>query len=333
MSYSRTFHGSVSLTVHYSYPASEHGGSDSKTVTEPVTITVVVDDEPFIRSAAICTDSIDSVASRLTDAANRNESAKIASAEKISSSVIKGFYSYTKADFSQKMIELENTVSAEGPKLLTYFEQLKSIKERMESDFNMIKRRYTDIFSSLDDELYREVYRLYSPCFELIDDCFSKLIISSSISSLSRILGYNELTVTENALLLSYLKLKLRTVMRTLSRISENIKHLDAVLSSVCEKKEIQSEVTTYVPVVLFQREMLTGGNSEIITYAPQLASDEAERKIRETMPQFISSLSVKTHDSNLVEMKFREMLGSVTDAEKRKKMVALFEANRGGLK
>ena len=44
MSYSRTFHGSVSLTVHYSYPASEHGGSDSKTVTEPVTITVVVDD-------------------------------------------------------------------------------------------------------------------------------------------------------------------------------------------------------------------------------------------------------------------------------------------------
>lgn len=331
MSYSRTFHGSVSLSVHYSYPPSEHGGNGSKTVTEPITITVVVDDAPFIRSAAVCTESIDDVASSLIEAANRNESAKITTAEKISSSVTNGFYNYTKADFSQKMVELENEVSAAGPKLLTYFDQLKSIKERMENDFNMIKKRYVDIFSSLDDELYREVNRLYSPCFDLIDDCFNKLIVSSSLLSLSEVLGYNELTVTENALLLSFLKLKLSGVMKLLSRIAENIKHLDSVISAVCEKKNANDTITLYVPAIFFQREMLTGGNSEIVTYAPSIASDEAQKKIRESVQLSASSFQAKPREMDLVEMKFQEMMAGMESAEKRKKMMALWQSYKGG--
>ena len=321
MSYTLTFHENLHLRASYSYPSSEHGGTGSVSINEPITITVVVDDVPFINSSNRCSVSLNDVSSKLLDAAQREESAKIAAAEKISNSIIGGFFGYAKADFSQTMVELENIVAAEGPKIISYLEQLKAIKDRMENDFSMLKKRYGDIFSSLDDELYREIHRLYGPCFDLIDNCFSKLIVSSSLDSLSEVFGYSELTITENALLLSFLKSKLRNTLESLSEICMKIRQLDKTLKITCNGKSIEKEETSYVPVVLFERKSLDEGKNEVTCFS---SSEKLSASVAEHSDEVDSK-----EKPELMESRFFQML-SEEDERKRKIIISLWNSYKG---
>ena len=171
MPYTFTVNSEVVVHERVSIPASEHSSSKVVTIREPVSIHVTVDDTAFNSSVMACDARIDSVNDSVVDSVRRQSEAKKESAKVISKSVLDGFYKYAASDFRQQMVEHENVVNSTLPKIQTYMAQLQDLKRRMESDYNLISKRYVGIFKGYDEELDRNMHRLYDPLFELYDDC------------------------------------------------------------------------------------------------------------------------------------------------------------------
>ncbi len=334
MSYSQTFHTSVTIPYSHSYPSSENGGTVHGTVTEPISIEVIVHDEDLIDSASGCVRQVEVLGRSIAVSADRQSAAKAAAAKAISKSLVGGFLEYTIADFSQRLVELENKVSSETPKIMSYLEQLKGVKERMEHDFSLISRRYSEIFSSLDDELYRGIYRLYAPCFQLVDDVFKGLIISFRLEAVSDVIGYGELAVTESAILASYIKEKLKSAMDKLAAIAYTMKKLDSAFSILCSGEPIDQVETVYLPAILFEHESEESHDKEISCHfrTESGRNDSAARsRILDAAAEGGMRLSTEK-DREIVESFLLSMMESIKDGRKRREIMRLWEESKGGI-
>lgn len=168
-SYRETVYQRVSETVHYNYPASENGGSDSVYVELeaeiPVEIDIYVDTEPFDRSVENCSSHVD----LLTGAVVATETAEIASrtrtSKKVASTIVGGFFSYIRSEISQQISELTQSTDAHLMHLKELMQTCISKQKQMESDYIRISSRYVKIFDDLNGELSNRIYELDKPAF------------------------------------------------------------------------------------------------------------------------------------------------------------------------
>ena len=157
MSYSRRFSRTVS--VHYSgtvsYPASQTGGSVSYSGTahELVEVDVHVDTGAFDASVAHCNNSVSGLTASV-GAMNAAQCLAIRqNADKISKSIIDGFFSTVRTDLRTQKAELEQAIDA---KLLLLRQQAQTLQEKqqqMEEDYARTSARYQKIFNDLNNEL------------------------------------------------------------------------------------------------------------------------------------------------------------------------------------
>jgi len=161
MSYSRRYVETVSRTVsvNYSFPASEHGGSDSTNVTVeiPVTIDIDVDTDPFDRSVNTANRHINLLTGSVIAAESAHIAAKIQSSQDISDSIIDGFFGLIKSEINQQLTEIKPRVEALLVEMIYHQEACISKKEQLQIDFNRIAERYGKIFIELDKELKNRV--------------------------------------------------------------------------------------------------------------------------------------------------------------------------------
>lgn len=330
MSYSEHFSGSVTLSTNVSYPASENGGSKYVTMTEPINITVTVHDEPFKHSADLCSANVLTVDNSILQSAKAQARAKSEAAKKISKTIVGGFFEYNKADFSQKVVALQNEINAEAPKLLTYMKQLSDIRNRMEHDFNLISRRYIDIFQKFDDELNREIHRMYGPCFVLFDECMNSLVSDIPTDAQARSLGFENVTAMQSMIVTSIMKRKLQTCMGKIGSIVGSTRHLDSVFDQYCSDMDTEKETTTYLPAVVFQPlndddspftectfcQGMTGQNREII-----------EESICSAVRNEQIDISNTPQERSLMESEFMKMMENEPSERKKREMLRLWKA------
>lgn len=338
MSYSLDFQSHVTLRVDYSYPASEQGGTGSTTVTEPINITVTVNDAEYNRSVKSCNGNLLGLNAAVKDSVIKQAAAKAAAANDISRSITSGFFQYTRSDFMQQMVQLENIVLAEGPKILTYLDQLGNIRTRMENDYNIIKRRYLEIFSKFDEELYRNIYELYSPCFILIDDCFDKLFIELNVPAIANTVCYADVLSVQNILITSYVKKNLMKTMRKLGNIVSRLRKLDVMLSRICEHKSIPSFETLYLPAVVMECDDIDAeSRSASCFFNPEHYSEGNGKAASEVLKAFGDgriTADLANNDKDLIEIEFMKLVSGVSDERKRKELMILwdgFKARKDG--
>jgi len=165
MSYTRRYSETVSETVHYSYPATQNGGSDSKTVHIPVDINIHVDTMPFDTSVQHCDNNIN----LLTGAVVATEAAEIASkkenSKRVAKTIIGGFFSYIRSEISAQIAELSQNVDAQLMHLKELVQSCLDKKKQIEGDYIRITSRYVKIFGDLNNELSNRVYELDKPAF------------------------------------------------------------------------------------------------------------------------------------------------------------------------
>ncbi|MDR2466584.1 MAG: hypothetical protein LBD35_04250 [Prevotellaceae bacterium] len=169
MSYTRSYSGTVSktVTVHYGYPASQNGGSGSKSVTVdiPVSVTVHVDTAPFDRSVANCGDRVNALTRAIAEA----EAAKIAStnrnATKIAETVTSGFLQTVRAEIGMQIAELSQKIDAGLLHLRELAKSCLAKRKQMERDYSRIANRYLKIFDDLNRELENRITELNKPAF------------------------------------------------------------------------------------------------------------------------------------------------------------------------
>jgi hypothetical protein len=189
-----------------------------------------IDTSPMARSV----DSVSGHVNAVTAAVTTMEAAVIATereaARTICANVDNGFYVMIKSQISQKAIAAYTGMTTKQMVLLQLVKALENVKRQMESDYNMICRRYTKLFGDLNKALETRVRELDSPAMKLAG--IRRQIIFDKIKDDSSLLleCSGEVTRVEQTALSGKLKLKTREALRTLSE-------------SVVEKKSYNESV------------------------------------------------------------------------------------------
>lgn len=176
MSYTRKFKRDI--RVHYSgsksvsYPASQSGGSMNVYyegyATEEVSVEIDVETNPFDKSISNCNAQVAQLTNSV-EAFNMAQCATIReNAEKVSKTIIDGFFQSVKSDISTQKMMLQQTVES---RLMLLRQQLKTLqekKEQMQKDYQRTSERYAKIFTDLNNELSSRIHKLDQPVFDLV---------------------------------------------------------------------------------------------------------------------------------------------------------------------
>ncbi|MBO7160425.1 MAG: hypothetical protein J6V62_03185 [Paludibacteraceae bacterium] len=174
MSYTQNFRRRVAVpysgSVSVSYPASQNGGTTtayySGTAYEDVDVEIYVDTVPFDDSVVGCNASVGGLTTSVA-AMNAAQCASIReNAEKVSSTIINGFFQTVRTDLSAQKAELQQTVNA---RLILLNEQKKSLlalQKKMSEDYARTSARYLKIFNDLNDELSNRIHQIDQHVFD-----------------------------------------------------------------------------------------------------------------------------------------------------------------------
>lgn len=172
MSYTRSFTRPV--TVRYSgtvtYPPSKTGGvrSYSGTTVENVTVEVEVNTLPFDASVLHCTQQVTGLTASVV-AMNAAQCMTIHdNTQKISKTIIDGFFHSVRTELSTQRAALEQTIAARLMLLRKQAELLREKRSTMERDYQRVSTRYMKIFDDLNDQLHRKIHQIDAPVFALV---------------------------------------------------------------------------------------------------------------------------------------------------------------------
>ena len=178
MSYRKSFNRTISVpyhgTVTVDYPASKTGGSKrvsyNGTAYEEVVVDIDVDTTPFDASVANCNDHVSGLTASV-GAMNLAQCAAIKNnAEKVSKSIIDGFFHTVRTDLSTQKAELEQKVETRLLLLRQQAASLKEKQEKMAADYARTTARYQKIFSDLNNELSIRIHEIDQPVFNAAKD-------------------------------------------------------------------------------------------------------------------------------------------------------------------
>lgn len=276
MSYSRQYQTSVhySGTVHYRYPASEHGGTDSVHYDGdvPITINIDVDTTPFDRSVKDTNTTLAVVAGAVSAA----EAAQVAqiqeSSNRISNTAVRGFFRMAASEMSALSSEFSNKMSSTVGLLSEQGQQVAHIHNQMEGDYHALKSRYKRVFDELDRELDRRVRELDRPSFQLAEHAEGEVVVRPYQESAARAFVMEQDAGT-TPLKLGCARTKSR-VLRALDTLGSMCEYAMGYTRAVRTVTEPSMSVGYQcVPVVYaVMRDVQTTGQ-RIHTYAPEAFS------------------------------------------------------------
>ena len=154
MSYRQRYNTSLTIRgrVSASYPASQNGGSHSVSYshTEPITIDIDVDTNPFDHSINDCDQKLDILKLAVIGMNTAQIAAIKDSSRKVAKHVMDGFFGLVSSEISQQISDLMNQVSS---KLALMIEQKKASEntlKTMQRDYARLARHYTKLFHNLE---------------------------------------------------------------------------------------------------------------------------------------------------------------------------------------
>lgn len=168
MSYSETYHAVVSGSKVVSYPSSQNGGSMTVYVDVPVTVYINVDTDPFDSSVLGCNTAVAALTASVVATELAEVQSKEQNSRKIASTIVTGFFKYTRSEISQQSSELASKIDATLIHLRQMSETVSAKKVQLLSDFNRIAERYQKLFQDLDNELRTRIAALDKPVFQFV---------------------------------------------------------------------------------------------------------------------------------------------------------------------
>ncbi len=175
MSYTRSFTRTVA--VHYSgtklvsYPASKDGGTKyveySGTAYEDVEVEIEVDTDPFDASVERCNDNVTGLTASV-GVMNAAQCAAITeNADKVSQTIIDGFFNTVRTDLSTQRAELEQRIESRLLLLRQQAASLLEMRKKMEDDYARTTARYQKLFGDLNNELSIRIHEVDQPIFDI----------------------------------------------------------------------------------------------------------------------------------------------------------------------
>ncbi len=311
MSYSRRFHKriAVSYSGSVSYPASESGGTKyySGTTYEDVTIDIEVDTDDFDHEVRECNQSVGA----LTGSIVATESAQIVSihknAQKVGSTIVKGFFDTVRSEVSQQIMELQTKVDATLLHLRQLAERCKEKQLQMQTDYGRLTSRYLKVFDDLNNELENRIFELCRPAFlfkRQTDESVLKAVCSDK-STTATIAGAEQ-SVLEARIASSLTKRRaVDTIMQANDFLTKQ-KRTEYVLNhSTINEAE---EACIYLPVCYVETK--DNGVTNRKAYKPDMLDHVSQQQLVESISQS-EIRNELAEDSKMLEESFNREVSS----------------------
>jgi hypothetical protein len=185
-----------------------------------------------------------------------------------------------KSQISQKAVAAYTEMTTRQMTLLQLVKALENVKRQMEADYNMICKRYTKLFQSLNKALETRVRELDRPAMKLAE--IRKNIVFDKLKDDSSLLlsSSGEVMQVEQTALSGKLKQKTKDALRILSSSANEKNHFNERVESILLPENIvsanndqtQSENKYhYVPAVFFaSMSVMSANETRETVYVPQ---------------------------------------------------------------
>jgi len=273
MSYSRSYSATISGVARgsVSYPASEHGGSTSVSLSwsEPVYVNIHVDTSSFDHGVMTLKGHVDG----LTGAMVATEAAQIAqkacSASSISQSVSAGFFTLIRSELTQQMVALRSRVDSLFLKLNEMKAACLRIQQSMKQDYERITDRYSKIFEELDRELAMRITALDRPSYTILREIAeqNRRSINSTLSTVPTIFAAENAraqSVAQAGSLRSEMNALLQDAVAYLVAEKNTSRDLRAMLSD-----EANASGTCFLPVLYIKADETDPSAAERVFFPP----------------------------------------------------------------
>jgi hypothetical protein len=278
--------------VSYNYPASQSGGSGTAFYSGevPVNVTINVDTGPFDGSVQNCNKTIDALTHSVV-VMNAAQCAAIQeTSQKVSKSLIDGFFGAIKTELSQQLQALDSAIKAGLGLIREQGKAVSAQKNTMEIDFNRISSRYVALFADLDDECYKRIYALDKNAFMLSEKVQKKLVSEQTSNSAAlSALEMGEDASSKILLLISNLNRKAKQVLKTLHEYITQESRLTALVDSFLFEEERQEKTPVYIPVLWSERDEIDGSAEYHETFASEYLDQAQKKHIAEKTDAFCS--------------------------------------------
>jgi hypothetical protein len=300
MSYTRSARETISGTAHgrFSYPASEHGGTESVSLDweEDINIQVTVDDDPFRRSVDDVKNHIDVLTTSVVATEAAQLVSKKASADNISDTVVKGFFGLIRGEISQQMMQLAAFLPPKLLELNNMANRCVALRQQMEQDFARISGRYNRLFNDLDNELKLRIQTLDRMVFSLHSKGSTAAIDAAKAANVTTPMITGQETQSAQAQLLIY------TIRQRVSAMIHNAQErigagekLNEGLRSIVEDLSTEKQCPVMVPVIIIEQSDPDGGEKKrlLLPQDPQL-----QKVLSQQESSIFNSSAVKNKDA-----------------------------------
>ena len=137
---------------------------------EDVEVQIDVDTAPFDSSVRVCNNQVSGLTASVETLNSAQCVAISENAEKVSKTIIDGFFHTIRTDLSAQKAELEQAVEA---RLMLLREQATSLQEKQKSlseSYARTSARYKKLFDDLNNELSSRIHQIDQPVFNLVKD-------------------------------------------------------------------------------------------------------------------------------------------------------------------
>lgn len=303
-----------------------------------------VDTAPMARSV----DSVKGHVNGVAAAVVAMEAAVIAterqSAKTISEHVDNGFYTMVKSQISQKAVAAYTEMTSKQMTLFQLVKALDGVKRQMESDYNMISRRYAKLFQSLNKALETRIKELDRPAMKLAE--IRKSIVFDKLKDDTSLLlsASNETLSVAQTALSGKLKQKTKETLLTLSDSITEEQFYRNKISSILQNREYdavskdtagdsQDDDFRYIPGIVSSAESLLNIDDCIENiYAPQSETWQNTAPLVSEINRISKDLTwvpAKTEDTDPVRKEFMALCEKEsTDERVSKEIMRLFDAS-----
>jgi len=218
-------------------------------------------------------------------------------AQDICNNVDRGFYNLIRSQVSMKLATYFTEMNAKLALLLEFAKALGQTEQRMEADYNRLRRDYLKIFRGLDKALENRITQLDRDAMRM-GRLKKDLVSGHFIREVPRTkVAFGEVNTTGQMALTARLKNKTSRALDSLgTKVKENAAYIEKMESSM-DDKNVETQYQEYIPVVYVKEQSMVMQES----YVTQLS-----------FPKYLTDSS-----KNLIEMNIMGEIDEITKTEK----------------
>ena len=261
--------------------------------------------------------------------------AETKAADDVCKNINKGFYTLMQSQITQKIAQLQSTVETKLVELGQQAIALENIQKRMERDYNMIVRRYSKLFGSLNSALKTRIYELDKPVVIMVNK-------DMQLSNHRVLQGFANISTHQNE------SLRLNTEMMV-SKTKKDSEKMLGCIHGFTRNNLVQKKITDelmrngigectqdiYVPLMIYSSSSNTGADTRV--YMPQSGDEVLDAKMeREAHNKAVLLVNDnywtqrESNDRMMLEAEYKTLVSQSNTSDKVKKLaLELFEKSK----